>query len=196
MKKGFAAVFLAVLCTFLFYGIRYMKSPLLTQKAVYGTYEDSVSTNCFFAREENVYTAGTSGTVYDIYSDGTRINKNSPVAAIYSGNVSEENIQAISTIDKKIENTDVTILLINENIIKSQWVNQEIECSIRNNNAFVLIVPKKLRENQEINKFLDQFKINGKKITSVYPLKTFSRKEDINIWAWMQEALRNNANNL
>lgn len=99
-------------------------------------------------------------------------------------------------IDKKIENTDVTILLINENIIKSQWVNQEIECSIRNNNAFVLIVPKKLRENQEINKFLDQFKINGKKITSVYPLKTFSRKEDINIWAWMQEALRNNANNL
>lgn len=104
MKKGFAAVFLAVLCTFLFYGIRYTKSPLLTQKAVYGTYEDSVSTNCFFAREENVYTAGTSGTVYNIYSDGTRINKNSPVAAIYSGNVSEENIQAISTIDKKIEN--------------------------------------------------------------------------------------------
>ena len=104
MKKGLAAAFLAVLCTFLFYGIRYMRSPLLTQKAVYGTYEESVSTSCFFAREENVYSAQSSGTVYNNYSDGTRINKNASVAAVYSGDVSEENMQSLSTIDRKIEN--------------------------------------------------------------------------------------------
>lgn len=108
MKKGFAAALLALFCAFLFYGIRYMKSPLLTQKAVYGTYEESVSTVCYFAREENVYSAAGSGTVYNVFSDGTRVNNSAKIAVIYSGDVSEENMQALGTIDKKIENAKRT----------------------------------------------------------------------------------------
>jgi len=104
MKKRFIWVFLAVIGAFIFYGIRYMNSPLISQEAVYGTYEESVSTEAYFVRDESVYSARTSGTVYNSYSDGTRVKKDTLVATIYSGNVNEEHLQKLSTIDKKIEN--------------------------------------------------------------------------------------------
>ncbi|MBP3360465.1 MAG: HlyD family efflux transporter periplasmic adaptor subunit [Clostridia bacterium] len=113
MKKGFAAVFLAVLCTFLFYGIRYMKSPLLTQEAVYGTYEESVYTDCYFVREETVYSAQSSGTVYNHYSDGARVGKDALVSTLYTGEVSESLLRELSTIDKKIENARASALYVN-----------------------------------------------------------------------------------
>lgn len=113
MKKGFVAVFFAVLCTFLFYGIRYMKSPLLTQKAVYGTYEESVYTDCYFVRDEIVYSAESSGTVYNHYSDGARVGKDTLVSTLYTGDVSESLLRELSTIDKKIENARASTLYVN-----------------------------------------------------------------------------------
>ncbi len=113
MKKGFIAVFLAVLCTFLFYGMRYMNSPLLTQKASYGTYEESVYTTGFFVRDEIVYSADRSGTVYNHFSDGMRAGKDMLISTVYDGQVSDEVLQELNTIDKKIENARESSLILN-----------------------------------------------------------------------------------
>ncbi len=113
MKKGLTAILLAVLCTFLIYGIRYMSSPLTTQKAVYGTYEEAVYTDCYFVRDEIVYAAGTSGTVYNHFSDGMRAGKNVLISTVYSGNVSEDVLRQLNTIDKKIENIRKSSVTVN-----------------------------------------------------------------------------------
>lgn len=120
MKKGFIAVFLAILCTFLFYGIRYTKSPVASQKAVYGTYEDSVDTTCFFARDEVVYSAETSGTVYNSYSDGMRVRSGALVSTVYSGEVSDENLQMLKAIDKKIESAKALSAAGTESVIPDE----------------------------------------------------------------------------
>lgn len=93
-------------------------------------------------------------------------------------------------IDKKIDGTDVTILLINENIIKSHWIDYEIKCSIKNNNAFVLIMPNYIKKKREIKSFLQKYKVNNKTITSIYPLQKFVEKEEIDIYVWIQDALK------
>lgn len=113
MKKGLIVVICAILCTFLFYGIRYMKSPLLTQKALIRTYDESVYTTGYFVRDEKVYTAQRSGTVYNHYSDGMRASKGMVISTIYDGKVSEEQFQELNTIDKKIEKTRQTALTVN-----------------------------------------------------------------------------------
>lgn len=138
MKKGFIAVFLAVLFTFLFYGIRYMSSPLLTQKAVYGTYDESVYTDCYFVRDEKVYSAESSGTVYNHYSDGMRCGKDMVISTVYSGQVSDKTLQELNTIDKKIENARQSSLTVNvsddesneENRIEI-YKNEMIQAAIR-----------------------------------------------------------------
>ena len=113
MKKGLIAVFLAVLCTFLIYGMRYMRSPLMTQKATYGTYEEAVYTDCYFVRDEIVYAAENDGTVYNHFSDGMRTGKNVLISTVYSGKVSEDVLRQINTIDKKIENIRQSTITVN-----------------------------------------------------------------------------------
>ncbi len=113
MKKGIAAVVLALVCTILFYGTKYMSSPLLTQKAVYGVYDEFVYTDCYFVRDEIVYTADRAGTVYNHYSDGMRTGSGVLISTVYSGNVSQEILQELNTIDKKIENARESTLFVN-----------------------------------------------------------------------------------
>ena len=113
MKKGIITVFLAILCTFLFYGMRYMNSPLLAQKASYGTYEEAVYTTSYFVRDEIVYVADRSGTVYNHFSDGMRVGKDMLVSTVYDGHVSDEVLQELNTIDKKIENIRESSLMVN-----------------------------------------------------------------------------------
>ncbi len=113
MKKGITVVALAIICTILFYGIKYMSSPLLTQKAVYGVYDEFVYTDCYFVRDELVYTADRAGTVYNHYSDGMRAGSGVLISTVYSGNVSQEILQELNTIDKKIENARESTLFVN-----------------------------------------------------------------------------------
>lgn len=113
MKKGIAAVVLAIVCTILFYGTKYMSSPLLTQKAVYGVYDEFVYTDCYFVRDEIVYTADRAGTVYNHYSDGMRAGSGVLISTVYSGNVSQEILQELNTIDKKMENARESTLFVN-----------------------------------------------------------------------------------
>lgn len=113
MKKGIAAVLLALVCTILFYGTKYMSSPLLTQRAVYGVYDEFVYTDCYFVRDEIVYTADRSGTVYNHYSDGMRAGSGALISTVYSGNVSQEILQELNTIDKKIEKARESTLFVN-----------------------------------------------------------------------------------
>ena len=80
-----------------------MRSPLITQEAVPGTYEDSVYTDCYFVREETVYVADSAGTVYNHYSDGARVAKDSLISTVYTENVSEDVLRELNTIDKKLE---------------------------------------------------------------------------------------------
>ena len=123
MKKGLIAVCLAVLCTFLIYGIRYMSSPLLTQQALYGTYDEAVYTDCYFVRDEIVYSATAAGTVYNHYSDGMRAGKDMLISTVYNGKVSPDVLRKLNTIDKKIENIRKSSFVIN---VSGDEANKEI----------------------------------------------------------------------
>ena len=113
MKKGIIVVALAFVCTILFYGVKYMSSPLITQKAVYGVYDEYVYTDCYFVRDEAVYVADRPGTVYNHFSDGMRAGNEVLISTVYSGDVSQEILQEIKTIDKKIENARKSTLFVN-----------------------------------------------------------------------------------
>ena len=104
MKKAVLAVFLAAFCAILFYGIRYFKTPLGSIEARKIIYEQSINIDAIFVRDEVVYTADMPGTLYNHYNEGERIKKGALITTIYNGNVDEEIMLELRTIDKKIKN--------------------------------------------------------------------------------------------
>lgn len=104
MKKAFITVFLAFVVAIIFYGIRYFQSPVGTVEANLVQYERTVDAQAFFVRDEVVYTSDMFGTVYNHYAEGARVKKGALVSTVYSGTVSDETMQELKTIDKKIEN--------------------------------------------------------------------------------------------
>ncbi len=102
MKKAIISVFLAAICAILFYGIQYLNSPLDSVDAKLMIYEQAIESNAVFVRNEDVYTADMFGTVYNHYQEGARVKSGALISTVYSGTVSDETMQELRTIDKKI----------------------------------------------------------------------------------------------
>ena len=102
MKKAIISVLLAAICAILFYGIQYLNSPLDSVEAKLMVYEQSIESNAVFVRDEDVYTSDMYGTVYNHYAEGGRVKSGALISTVYSGTVSEETMQELRTIDKKI----------------------------------------------------------------------------------------------
>lgn len=102
MKKIVMTVFCLIIAVILIVGIRMANRPPLTQKAEITTVEDRIQVQGLIVRDEHVFYATGTGTVYFGISEGERVSKDTLISKIYSGTVSEDILKELSTIDKKI----------------------------------------------------------------------------------------------
>ncbi len=102
MKKSIFVILLCVVCFCVFYGIRYVENPVQTLPAATEVYENKIDSFAYIVRSEQVYNAPTSGTVYHYIQEGTRVGKNRVLSTVYTGSVSEETLNELNNINKKI----------------------------------------------------------------------------------------------
>lgn len=103
MKKGSIFILIGIiLAAAVFYGVRYVRTPLDTQTIQMTKREEIFTGETYIIRNESVYTAPTAGTVYHYAAEGARVSKSSLVSAVYNGQVNEETLQELNNVDKKI----------------------------------------------------------------------------------------------
>lgn len=103
MKKIVAIIFCVCAAVIVIFGVRYVNSPLNSVPAEVVTHEDSISSRGFIVRDETVYYARNTGTVYNHVAEGERVSKDAIVSTVYSGVISSDTIKELSTIDRKID---------------------------------------------------------------------------------------------
>lgn len=103
MKRFFAIVIFIVTAAMVGYGIKYVATPLGTVKAVVTDEEKSISGKGVIIREEQVYYANGSGTVYYNVTEGSRVSKDTLVSTVYSGSVNSDVLKELHNLDRKIE---------------------------------------------------------------------------------------------
>lgn len=103
MKKIVAIIFCICAALMLVLGVRYVNSPLNSVPAEVVTHEDSISSQGFIVRDETVYYARNTGTVYNHVAEGERVSKDAIVSTVYSGVISNDTIKELRTIDRKID---------------------------------------------------------------------------------------------
>lgn len=102
-KRGVLIILLIAAAAVLFYGYRYINSPVKTKTAKLERLENVISANVFISRNEVVYTAETNGTLYNYVTEGARVGKNMLISTVYRGTVNEELVRELNNIDVKIE---------------------------------------------------------------------------------------------
>lgn len=109
MKKKFMGVFILaaiVVGVIVFYGVRYIRTPVDTQIAKISIHENKFSANAYLVRTENVYTAPNTGTFYSSETEGSRVGKARAIASVYNGNVDMGKLLELNNLDKKIASAE------------------------------------------------------------------------------------------
>ena len=133
MKKSLYIILVCIAVFFTFYGVRYLGRPIKSQPAVSEVYENKIVTTGYIVKTEQVYNATVSGKVYHYLQEGTKVKKNSILSTVYTGDVSEQTLAELNTINQKIaelqnssnssysfgSNSQENIDIIKNNIIKS-----------------------------------------------------------------------------
>jgi putative membrane fusion protein len=122
-------------CTF--YGIRYIRRPEKSQLAVSEIYENKVMTSAYIIKTEQVYNAPADGRIFHYLSEGTKVKKNNALMTVYTGDVSEQTLAELNSINQKIaelqnsntsyslgSNSQENIDIIKGNIIKAANRNE------------------------------------------------------------------------
>ena len=104
MKKFILGIVIAIFGALFIYGIYYLNSPINSMDAKMTVYEDAVTAEAIFVRDEEIYTSDVFGTVFNHFSEGDRVSKGALVSTVYSGRVEDTIMQELKTIDKKIQN--------------------------------------------------------------------------------------------
>lgn len=102
MKKSFIVIIILAVAAAVFYGVRYVKSPVDTQAAFLTTYEDKISAKAYIVKDEEVYRAETAGTVYSYEAENSRVGKSRKIATVYTASTNTDMLQELNNIDKKI----------------------------------------------------------------------------------------------
>lgn len=102
MKKSSIFIICCVVFVIGVYVVRYLDSPIEVYVARTTEYEQSVSGDAYLVRDENVYTAGASGTFYTYAREGARVGKDRIIATVYNGVVDNQILQELDNLDKKI----------------------------------------------------------------------------------------------
>lgn len=109
MKKSVILIIIAAAVAAVFYGIRYVKSPVDVMTAKAETKESRITADGIIVYNESVYKASDTGTFYSYTGEGERVGKNRRVATVYNGIVDKEVLQSLSNIDKKIADAEESI---------------------------------------------------------------------------------------
>ena len=132
MKKSAYFILLCLMMFCTFYGIRYIRRPEKSQPAVSEIYENKIITSAYIVKTEQVYNAPADGRIYHYLGEGTKVKKNSVLATVYTGAVSEQALAELNSVNQKIAelqssnssysfgaNSQENIDIIKGNIIKS-----------------------------------------------------------------------------
>ncbi len=104
MKKGLVIIAVVAIAAMVFYGIRFAQEPLNSVTAAEVTVLDAADADGYIIREERVYTAPASGTVYSSSTEGSRVANNSLLFTVYSQSISTDTLRELNVINKKIAN--------------------------------------------------------------------------------------------
>lgn len=103
MKKILLTVFIVIVTLVTSVGVYYVSSPARAQELLYTSIKSSIKTNnAYIVREEEVYYADASGTLYNNIENGERVAANSVLTTIYHSDISANTLKTLKTIDKKI----------------------------------------------------------------------------------------------
>jgi len=101
-RRGVTIILIITICAVFFYGYRYLKIPVETKTARITRLEDVISCNAYISRQETVYSAERTGTMYSYVTEGARVAKNMKIATVYQGNADNDLIQELNNIDIKV----------------------------------------------------------------------------------------------
>ena len=85
MKKFILGFVIAIFGALFVYGITYINSPINSIEAKMTVYEDSITADAIFVRDEEIYTSDVFGTVFSHYSEGDRVSNGALISTVYSG---------------------------------------------------------------------------------------------------------------
>ena len=102
MKKSAYFILFCLLMFCTFYGIRYIRRPEKSQPAVSEIYENKVITSAYIVKTEQVYNAPASGRIYHYLGEGTKVRKNNVLMTVYTGDVSEQTLAELNSINQKM----------------------------------------------------------------------------------------------
>lgn len=103
LKKKLLIILTIFVFIILVYGIRYLRTPVNSQAAKRISEEVCIEVDAVFVRDEDVYTAPSSGYAYFSYTDGERVRKGARVANVYEGVPTESQIKQLATIDRRLK---------------------------------------------------------------------------------------------
>ncbi len=106
MKKFFIIVCCIAVAAMAGYGIKYVMTPVNSQKLEYTTQENLTNGDGYVIRDEWVMYSRSSGTVYRSVSEGDRVAKDSVIGTFFYGDVSQDKIKELAVIDKKIKTAE------------------------------------------------------------------------------------------
>lgn len=108
MKKLFVIALSLAVLVIAAYGIKYAMTPVNTQKLEYTTHETSINTNGFVILDEWVKTSRSAATAYFSVAEGERVAKDGNIGILFYGDVSEDSIKELGSVDNKIKNARLT----------------------------------------------------------------------------------------
>lgn len=103
MKKFLIIVISLVMLAIVAYGAAYLIMPVSSMEL--NKYTHSVGFECddaYIVRDEAVYYSKSAGVVYNISQDGARVAQDEDICTIYDGDVDNDSLKMLNTIDKQI----------------------------------------------------------------------------------------------
>lgn len=157
MKKFFIAVISLAIFAIVAYGIAYLVIPVNSIEL--SEYTHVVEFECedsYIVRDETVYYATSDGLVYNIVSDGARVSENSAISTIYGGNISDDTLKKLRTIDAKLnrlkaENTGSALYTTDSS-------SGESEIAAKMDNVISLAETDSTEEIHEIKESINNFR--------------------------------------
>lgn len=154
MKKKAAVLFCILVAAVLIFVIRYVNSPLNSVPVEAETHEESISAKGFVVRDEIVYYARNTGTIYNHVLEGARVSKDAIVSTVYSGAISSDTIKELSVVDKKIAHE--TNEMKKSSLYTSDSTSVEAQIAAKSNAVFDAADEKNIsqiaRYKEDINK--------------------------------------------
>lgn len=126
-RKGVTITLLITLFAVLFYGYRYLKIPVETQTAMLTRLEDTVKTKAYVIREEAVFDAQISGTMYNYAEEGDRVAKNMLVSTVYRGDVEDNLVHELNSVNTRIEKLEAAKAKSEQFVTDSSSVESTVE---------------------------------------------------------------------